>query len=273
MSTVNQFSSYVFENAHSISKEVVDYVVNHSNQGISDEEKDRAFSMYVKFLGFFSESLKNKNEEFMPQHLTEWSKNNAQMQVNSGGKLSDIIMRYPITREIFTDLWIRISLELGLTTVDTGLMIKEINRVLDVSLNETALAFEQLSEQSRKVLQEELVSLSAPIVPIRDEVVVLPLIGSIDEERTTYIMETTIPKIATMNVDWVIMDFSGVLTINHSVAESLHKIGNILWIMGITVVTTGLRPELVQVAINSNIELSSHFSFGTVKQALENIGK
>lgn len=273
MSTVEQFSNYICENAHSISEEVVEYVVSRSKPGISEEEKNMALAMYVKLLGFFGDSLNTENENFVPDHLIEWSKNNAEMQVNSGGKISEIIIRYPLTRDIFTEILSRISIDVGLSTADTANIIKKINRMLDVSLNETVFAFERLSEQSKKELQKELIALSAPIVPIRDEVVVLPLIGYIDEERAHYIMETAVPKIAAMNVDYVIVDFSGVLTINRRVAESLHQIGNMLRIMGIKVVSSGMRPELVQVAINSNIEMSSSYAFSTVKQALENISK
>ena len=273
MSTVEQFSFYISENARSISNEIVDYVVGRIQPGISQEEKEMALSMYIKLLGFFSESLKNgyDNENFAPEHLIEWSKKNAEMQVASGGRLSDIIVRYPMTRDIFTDIVARISIELSLSIEDTGAIIKKINSILDVSLSETVFAFERLSDESKNALQKELISLSAPIVPIRDEVVVLPLVGYIDEDRARFIMETAVPKIAAMNVDYVIIDFSGVLTVNRSVAQSLHQIGSMLFIMGIQVVTTGLRPELVQVAVNSNIKISSARSFSTVKQALETI--
>lgn len=273
MTTVDQFSSYICENAQSISEEVVEYVVSRSQPGISEEEKSMAFSMYVKLLGFFGDSLNNKSEDFVPEHLIEWSKNNAEMQVKNGGKLSEIIIRYPLTRDIFTEILSRGSINVGLSTADTAHIIKQINRMLDVSLNETVFAFERFSEQSKQEMQRELVALSAPIVPIRDEVVVLPLIGYFDEERAHYIMETAIPKIAAMNVEYVIVDFSGVLTINRHVAESLHQIGNMLRIMGIKVVSSGMRPELVQVVINSNIEMASTYSFSTVKQALETIGQ
>ncbi|HSJ36959.1 MAG TPA: STAS domain-containing protein [Planococcus sp. (in: firmicutes)] len=273
MSTVDQFSSYICENAHSISEEIVEYVVERSKPGISEEEKAMALAMYVKLLGFFGDSLNNKSEDFVPEHLIEWSKNNAEMQVDSGGKLSEIIIRYPVTRDIFTEILTRCSISVGLSTADTAYIIKQINRMLDVSLNETVFAFERLSEQSKQEMQRELTALSAPIVPIREEVVVLPLIGYIDEERARHIMETVVPRIAAMNVEYVIVDFSGALTINRHVAESLHQIGNMLRIMGIKVVSTGMRPELVQVAINSNIKMSSTDSFSTVKQALENIGK
>ena len=143
--------------------------------------------------------------------------------------------------------------------------------MLDVSLNETIFAFEHMSNKYKDDMQKELISLSAPIVPVRDEVVVLPLIGYIDEERIRYIMETVVPKIAAMEVDYVIADFSGVLTINSYVAQALHQVGSMLRLMGIKVVSTGMRPELVQVVVNSNIEMSSQHSYSTVKQALENI--
>lgn len=273
MSTVDQFSSYIRENASSISEEIVEYVVERSKPGISEEEKANALAMYIKLLGFFGESLDTEREDFVPEHLIEWSKSNAEMQVDNGGRLSEIIIRYPLTRDIFTEILTRSSLSVGLSTADTAFIIKQINRMLDVSLNETVFAFERLSEQSKHAMQRELIALSAPIVPIRDEVVVLPLIGYFDEERANYIMETAVPKIAAMNVDYVIVDFSGVITINRHVAESLHQIGNMLRIMGIKVVTSGMRPELVQVVINSNIEMASTYSFSTVKQALENIGK
>lgn len=273
MSTVEQFSSYICENAHSISEEIVEYVISRSKPGISEEEREMAMAMYINFLGFFGDSLSAESENFVPEHLIEWSKKNAEMQVKSGGQISEIIVRYPLTRDIFTEILSRISINTGLTTSETAQIIKKINQMLDVSLNETVFAFERLSEQSKQEMQKELITLSAPIVPIRDEVVVLPLIGYIDEDRTHYIMETVIPKISAMNVDYVIVDFSGVLTINRHVAESLHQIGNMLRIMGIKVISSGMRPELVQVAVNSNIKMSSTYSFSTVKQALENIGK
>ncbi|WP_033543744.1 STAS domain-containing protein [Planococcus sp. CAU13] len=270
MSTVEQFSSYIYENAHSISQEIVDHVVNGSNSEIPKEEQDMALDMYVKLLGFFGDSIQDDNDG-VPDHLIEWSKKNAAMQVNAGGRISEIIVRYPPTRDVFIDIMTRISLEIGLSVKDNAFILKMINRMLDVSLNETVFAFENMSNKNKASMQKELVSLSAPIVPVRDEVVVIPLIGYIDKERIQYIIETVVPRIASMDVDYVIADFSGVLTVDSYVAESLQQIGGMFRLMGIKVVTTGMRPELVQAAIRSNIEMSTQNSYSTVKQALETI--
>ncbi|WP_245917824.1 hypothetical protein [Alteribacillus bidgolensis] len=61
------------------------------------------------------------------------------------------------------------------------------------------------------------------------------------------------------------------LTINSQITLSLHQIGEMLRMMGIHVVSAGMRPELVQTVVSSNIELSAIESFANVKQALENI--
>lgn len=275
MSTVHEFSTYVSKNAHLIAEEVVEYVASHPELKISEEEKKMALYMYIKLLGFYSDSLEcdHDDESFVPAHLIEWSKNNAEMQVSGGGKLSDVIVRYPLTRNIFADIMTRISQEIGMSAAMTAKTIKRINSILDVSLTETVFAFERLSEKSKNKLQQELLTLSAPIVPIRDEVVVLPLVGFIDEDRVTFIMETVIPKISAMEVEYVILDFSGVLTINRRVAEMLIQIGSMLRMMGMKVVTTGLRPKLVQVVMHNDIKFTSAYSFSTVKQALENIEK
>ncbi|WP_203334108.1 STAS domain-containing protein [Planococcus beigongshangi] len=275
MTTVHEFSSYVSKNAHLISEEVVEYVVSHTEMEIPQEEKKMALYMYIKLLGFYSDSLEDDpdDEKFVPAHLLEWSKNNAEMQVSRGGKLSDVIVRYPLTRDIFADIMARISLEMGLSAALTATIIKRINSILDVSLTETVFAFERLSEESKSKLQKELLSLSAPVVPIRDDIVVLPLVGFIDEARVTFIMEMVIPKISTMEVEYVILDFSGVLTIDHRVAEMLVQAGKMLRMMGMSVMTTGLRPKLVQVAMHNDIKFTSPFSFSTVKQALESIEK
>lgn len=92
-----------------------------------------------------------------------------------------------------------------------------------------------------------------------------------DERRVRALTDTVIPKILDMGIDYVIVDFSGLLTINPHVAMALHQVGNTLRLMGIQVISTGLRPNLVQVAVNSGIKLSAIRTFASVKQALESL--
>lgn len=73
--------------------------------------------------------------------------------------------------------------------------------------------------------------------PVKDDIVILPLIGYIDTNSAKHIMDNVVPQIAKMEVEHVIVDFTGALTINLQIAENLHQIGGALRLMGIQVVS------------------------------------
>ncbi|MDN3439184.1 STAS domain-containing protein [Planococcus sp. APC 3900] len=270
MSSFNDFSQYISENAETLSAEVVESVVQEMKLDIPEWEKEQATQMYVELLGFFGKFLREDRFE-VPESLIEWSKKNAEMQVASGGKISEIVVRYPATRQVFSELFTRLSLKFGLTVVENAKATRDINAILDVSLNETFYAFERLSERYQAETQMELLNLSAPIVPVLEDVVVLPLIGVMDSYRIAHIMDNVIPRIAEKNVQHVITDFSGVLTIDDQIAQSLQQIGSTLQLMGIHVIIAGLRPDLVQTIVHSGIDMLDTDAYATVKQALESV--
>lgn len=271
MSLFYKVSQYVKDNTETLALEVVETVIQKIETEISEQEREQATIMYIGLFGFFAESLIQEDKNTVPASLIDWSKQNAEMQVVSGGSISTIAVRYPPTRDIFNEVLTRISIELGLSVKENASMIKLINNMLDISLNETIFAFEQLSIKSKQETKKELVKLSAPIVPVKDDIAILPLIGYFDEDRTKYLTDTVVPRIAEMEIQHVIADFSGVLTIDALIADSLHQIGSTLRLMGIHVVAAGLRPELVRIVVHSGINMAGMESFATVKQALESI--
>lgn len=272
MNALNEVTAYLGTNADRLASEIVDGVLHKLSLEISANERERAINMYADLLGFFGESITAEpGEEEIPAALVEWSKKNAEIQVNSGGSLSEIIVRYSPTREVMSDILTEINVKSGLSTRENSFIIKRINSLLDVSLNATVNAFECLSVQYRNKTEKEIAKLSAPIVPVRNNVVILPLIGEINMERADHIMEEVIPDIVNMETDYVIADFSGVLALNLEIAASLHQIGNMLRLMGIDVLTTGLRPDLVQSIVSGGIDMSASKIYANVKQALETI--
>lgn len=271
MSSLKSFSQYISVNADSLSAEVVESVLQEMDLNIPQWEKEQAVCMYVELIGFFGQSLLEGDRIEVPDSLIEWSKKNAEMQVASGGKISEIVIRYPVTRQIFSEIFTRLSLDFGLSVVENAKAIKGVNAILDVSLNETFYAFERFSERYQAEKQVELLNLSAPIVPVLEDVVVLPLIGVIDSYRVAHILNNVIPRVAEKNVNHVVIDFSGVLTIDDQIAQSIQQIGGTLKLMGIHVVIAGLRPDLVQVIVHSGIDMLDTDVYATVKQALESL--
>jgi len=271
MNLVINFSKYINENVESLATTVVEGVLHRMKLDIPVWEKDQAVSMYVQLISFLAESLENEGNDSVPDTVIEWSKKNAAMQVSSSREISEIVVRYPPTREVFNEIVTEISIKLGLSLKENALILKRINIMLDISLTETVHAFEFLLNEARQETQKQFAALSAPLIPIKDDIVVLPLIGNIDCYRANYIMEQVVPKIGALDINHVIVDFSGIFNIDEAIAEHLHQIGTMLNLMGIHVITTGLRPELAQTAVKSRINLSKIETFANVKRALESI--
>jgi rsbT co-antagonist protein RsbR len=143
--------------------------------------------------------------------------------------------------------------------------------MLDVSINETVLAFERRSEELLAKTKMELRELSTPIVPIQNGLAVLPLIGSIDADRTEHLMNNLLPKIPSMDIENLIMDFSGIVAIDTEIASHIFNVYRVLGLLGINVLVTGLRPELAISAVSEGIDFSSIRTFANVKQAIESI--
>jgi len=140
--------------------------------------------------------------------------------------------------------------------------------LLDISIKETVIVFEQVKDEMIKKAQQEVLKLSVPVVPIQDGIAVLPLIGSIDSERAEYILENVILKILEMKVEYLIVDFSGILNIDTIAERYLFDIYSVLRLQGIEVMMTGIRPELAQTVVRNGIDFSSIKTYATVKQAI-----
>jgi rsbT co-antagonist protein RsbR len=273
MTPILRFSKYISEHTETLANEVVRAVIQKGQLDVSKWEEKRATHMYYDLFKSLGDSLLNERDEVIPDSLMEWSKKNSEMQLSSDGEISEIIRRYPPTREILNDIVTGMSIDFDLSIRENASIIKWINSMLDVSLNETLLYYNRLSNQLNEDTRKEVLELSAPIVPIQDGIVIVPIIGDIDTDRANHIMENVVPKIYELDVTHVILDFSGTLTINEHIAHFFYQFGERLGLMGIHIVVTGIRPDIVQTIIHSGIDLSSVESFATVKQAMEIFNK
>lgn len=269
MTTSQKVSDYLLNNTETLAINIVDKVINTMNLEIPELERTQAITMYIEFIRCLGEYVINE-EEKIPDSLIAWSKKNAGM-VSLEGKISTIFVRYPPTRDIITDILTDLGIEHKLSLKDHGKLIKQVNRLLDISLNETIFAFEHLTDEYQKETQRELAKLSAPIVPVKDGVVVLPLVGSIDSYKTQYLIENVVPKLAGLGINHVIADFSGVPNLNQEHVFHLHHIGQMLRLMGIHVISTGIRPELAQLAVKTGLDLSRGETYANLKKALESL--
>lgn len=145
------------------------------------------------------------------------------------------------------------------------------------------MELEQSREQLRATVEEQerlihaIREMSTPVVPIYDEIIVLPLVGSIDSRRSAQIMEALLNGIQHYAAEIAIIDITGVSVVDTSVANHLIQTTRAASLLGAHCVLVGISAEVAQAMVHLGIDLStvvtrSNLQAG-IEYALDRLGK
>ena len=136
--------------------------------------------------------------------------------------------------------------------------------------------FQQSREEVIKRQQDELTELSTPVVRLWKGVLALPLIGTLDSERTQIVMENLLKSLVDTGAEIAIIDITGVPTVDTQVAQHLLKTIAAARLMGADCIISGIRPQIAQTMVHLGVELNV-VSKATLADAfaiaLERLGK
>lgn len=112
-------------------------------------------------------------------------------------------------------------------------------------------------------------NLSVPIIPINDTISILPLIGEMDLDRAYILKEKVLSEVTDIRIQTLIVDLSGIASMEREVIYELIKIIDGLSLMGCSTVITGLRKEVVKEISDSGIKFGPETKkLGTLQKAL-----
>src|SRR5438093_266980 len=137
----------------------------------------------------------------------------------------------------------------------------KLSRVLDAYepaanriANTVAVSFVQERERVIREQQEAIRVLSTPVLPVRERLLILPVIGTVDPLRARQLTEQLLRGIRTNRARVVVMDITGVPAMDATVANHLVLTVEASRLLGATVIVTGLSPELAQTLVNIGIQ-------------------
>lgn len=119
---------------------------------------------------------------------------------------------------------------------------------------------------------KEIKELSVPIVPLTKGVAILPIIGHINEYRAEIIIQSTLESSMSLELEYMIVDLSGVSRINNSVSEYLLNIVKLLRLIGVTPILTGFRPDLAMTTLHVDVDFKGIMITNNLESALSQIG-
>ena len=121
----------------------------------------------------------------------------------------------------------------------------------------TMEAYQKTRESVIQRQQRELLELSTPVVELWDNVLALPLIGTLDSGRTQVVMQNLLEKIVDSGASIAIIDITGVPTVDTLVAQHLMKTVAAARLMGADCIISGIRPQIAQTIVHLGVDLSA----------------
>ncbi len=145
----------------------------------------------------------------------------------------------------------------------------EISELLDALGMHTIRTYQKSREAVIKRQQEELLELSTPVVKLWDGILALPMIGTLDSQRTQVVMESLLQRIVDTGAEIAIIDITGVPTVDTLVAQHLLKTVTAIRLMGADCIISGVRPQIAQTIVHLGLDLQGVTTKANLADALK----
>jgi rsbT co-antagonist protein RsbR len=146
-------------------------------------------------------------------------------------------------------------------------MLWDLTALLDKLGLYTTEAYQETRESVILRQQQELMELSTPVVRLWDEVLALPLIGTLDSARTQVVMENLLQQVVQTGARIAIIDITGVPTVDTLVAQHLMKTVAATRLRGADCIISGIRPQIAQTIVHLGVNLNDIVTKATLADA------
>jgi PAS domain S-box-containing protein len=133
------------------------------------------------------------------------------------------------------------------------------------------------AERERQELQDSIIrmqhtlvqELSTPLIPISEQVVIMPLVGSVDSIRAQSVMETLLSGVENNRARVAILDITGVPVVDTQVANTLIRSAQAVRLLGARVILTGIGPEIAQTLVGLGVDLGGITTHSTLQTGIQ----
>jgi rsbT co-antagonist protein RsbR len=151
-----------------------------------------------------------------------------------------------------------------------------LNRILDAyepAANRIAVtvgvSFVEERERVIREQQESIRELSTPVLQVRERLLILPIIGVLHPQRARQLTEQLLAAIQSHRAKVVVIDITGVATVDLTVANHLVQAVEAARLMGASAIITGLSSKIAQTVVDLGVDLSMMHTVGDLQGGLE----
>jgi rsbT co-antagonist protein RsbR len=148
-------------------------------------------------------------------------------------------------------------------------MARGVTHYTDIAMGEIGQAYLEAKERLIRDQQEAIRDLSHPVLELQAGLLLLPLVGMIDTDRARRLTETLLEEIGRRRASVVVMDLTGVPTMDTAVANHLMQTVAAARLMGATALVTGISAENAQTLVRLGLDTSTLDTIGDLMAGLE----
>lgn len=167
----------------------------------------------------------------------------------------------------------------GAASTHVSAVIALLDQLDRLTLTRMRITIDEIQQRTNQQLQKTIADkqalraavqeLSTPIIPLYSGILVLPLVGQIDHARAQDITESLLEAIAREQADMVLLDVTGILTIDTSVANLLMQTARAAALLGSQVILVGISAEIAQTLVQMNVDLGTLVTLSDLQSGVE----
>jgi len=126
-----------------------------------------------------------------------------------------------------------------------------------------------LRERTIREQQAAIRDLPTPVLPFREGLLLVPIIGIIDAQRARQLTEQLLASIRSNRAKVVVIDITGVQSVDSRVANHIVQTVEAARLMGARVIIAGVAPEIAQTMVTLGIDLGRILTVGDLQSGIE----
>lgn len=271
----SELYSFLLERTHLLTEQWYDSVDKTNPSGVYSSQdpevikslKKKNYEFHLRFCKMFDES--SSDAEFLSS-FNEWIYSASRDEEHKHTPIYLILKEFFNNQEQYLN-FVQAFVEMSNEAYSLA-TINRWNRKIVENFSYVITAFTKQSHKyAEKCLatQKQLIhELSSPLISLNEKLALLPLVAEIDEDRAKLIIENTLQQCVNLRVTHILVDLSGVLTVNEMVAHQLFQLIQSLKLIGVKSTLSGIRPEIAQTSVRIGIEFNDLSVVPSIHKAL-----
>ena len=116
--------------------------------------------------------------------------------------------------------------------------------------------------------QQTIESLSTPIIQVTEGVIMMPLFGSINRQRSERMMDALLTAVVDARCKYVVIDLTGAVSMDPMLSHEIVKLVRAVRLLGAQGIVVGIQPEVARTVVSNGVDLSGIPTLATLREAL-----